>query len=246
MPAPVNSILPSEFPHRASANAPARERGTVGTGARRDPEATRQRILAAATREFSREGYGGARGMHIARLAGCSERMVYYYFGSKRGLFRAVLEAVYLKLREFEYSLALDHLAPPAALRSFCLDVWRWYSEHPEFIGLLGIENQQQARHLRESERLGELVSPVVGLLATLVDRGVRAGEFRAGIDPVQLYLTIAALGYFQLSNRHTLSAVLGEDLDSPARLLAHWEASADVVLRYVAAARPAGGKEPG
>lgn len=209
-------------------------------GSRRDPEATRRRILAAATREFSAEGYGGARGARIASQAGCSERMVYYYFGSKRGLFRAVLEAIYLKLREFEHSLALDHLAPDAALRSFCLDVWRWYSEHPEFIGLLGIENQQRARHLHESERLGELVSPVVGLLAILVERGVRAGHFRGGIDPVQLYLTIAALGYFQLSNRHTLSAVLGEDLDSPARLLAHWEASADVVLRYVAADRRA------
>lgn len=209
-------------------------------GARRDPEATRQRILAAATREFSREGYGGARGASIARQAGCSERMVYYYFGSKRGLFRAVLEAIYLKLREFEYSLALDHLEPEAALRSFCLDVWRWYGEHPEFIGLLGIENQQRARHLRESERLGELVSPVVGLLATLVERGVRAGAFRSGIDPVQLYLTIAALGYFHLSNRHTLSAVLGEDLGSPARLASHREASADVVLRYVAADRSA------
>jgi hypothetical protein len=94
--------------------------------------------------------------------------------------------------------------------------------------------------------RLAELVSPVVGLLATLMERGVRAGEFRAGIDPVQLYLTIAALGYFQLSNRYTLSAVLGEDLDSPARLQAHWEASADVVLRYVAADRARSGRASG
>lgn len=238
---PASSILPSELQARSMADVAA-GRG----GARRDPEATRQRILAAATREFAREGYGGARGVRIARQAGCSERMVYYYFGSKRGLFRAVLEAIYLELREFEYSLALDHLAPPEALRSFCLDVWRWYSEHPEFVGLLGIENQQQARHLRESERLGELVSPVVGLLATLIERGVRAGEFRGGIDPGQLYLTIAALGYFRLSNRHTLSAVLGEDLDSPARLLSHWEASADVVLRYVAVERPVAGRASG
>lgn len=193
------------------------------------------RILAAATREFAREGYGGARGAHIACLAGCSERMVYYYFGSKRGLFRAALEAIYLKLREFEHALALDPLPPDVALRSFCLDVWRWYSEHPEFIGLLGIENQQQARHLHESPRLAELVSPVVGLLGRLLERGVRAGLFRAGIDPTQLYLTIAALGYFPLSNRHTLSAVLAQDLAAPGRLGAHWDACATVVLRYVA-----------
>ena len=236
MPELANSTWRSDRPRRAP----------VPGGARRDPDATRRRILAAATREFSREGYGGARGARIARQAGCSERMVYYYFGSKRGLFRAVLEAIYLKLREFEYSLELDHLPPGLALRSFCLDVWRWYCEHPEFVGLLGIENQQRARHLRESEWLGELVSPVGGLLATLIERGVRAGEFRAGIDPVQLYLTIAALGYFQLSNRHTLSAVLGEELDSPARLHAHWEASADVVLRYVAAGRAGSGSESG
>lgn len=207
-----------------------------GKPRRRDPEATRQRILAAATREFSREGYGGARGARIAERAGSSERMVYYYFGSKRGLFREVLEAIYLKLRAAEYSLELDQLAPSQALRSFCTFVWRWYYEHPEFVGLLGIENQQQGRHLRESTRLGELVSPVVGLLGALVERGVSSGDFRDGIDPGELYLIVAALGYFPLSNRYTLSAVLGEPLMTPERLATHWTEAAEVVLRYVRA----------
>ena len=162
--------------------------------------------------------------------------MVYYYFSSKEGLFRAVLESTYLELRQAEHSLELDDLAPREALATFCRFVWRWYLDHPEFIGVVGAENAHQARHLKKSARLAELVSPVVGMLDRLLRRGERAGEFRAGIDPAQLYLTIAAQGYFYLSNLYTLSAVLGVDLKSPERLEMHWRESERIVLQYVSA----------
>ena len=210
-------------------------RGGAVVKRRRDAEATRARILKAATQEFSRFGFSGARGDRIARRAQSSERMVYYYFGSKEGLFREVLEQVYIALQKAERGLSIDALAPREALDEFCRFVWRYYLEHPEFIGLVNTENIQQARHLRKSPVLDELVAPVIGLLQSLLDRGERAGVFRAGIDPVQLYLTIAALGYFYLSNSHTLSAVLGRDLRDPGQLDAHWRSSAEVVQRFVA-----------
>lgn len=201
---------------------------------RRDADATRARILAAATREFAQRGLAGARGDRIARAARSSERMVYYYYGSKEGLFRAVLEASYIALREAEHSLRIDDLPPPTALDEFCRFVWRYYLEHPEFIGLLNTENLYRARHLRRSRRLRELVSPVVGLLERLLERGAREGVFRAGIDAVELYVSIAALGYFYLSNSHTLSAVLGRELLAPEHLDAHWRASAEMVRSFV------------
>ncbi len=205
-----------------------------GTERRRDAAATRARILRAATHEFARHGFGGARGDRIARRARSSERMVYYYFGSKEGLFRAVLETAYGALAAAEQALVLDDVPPRDALARFCRFVWRWYAEHPEFIGVLTAENQLQARHLRRSQRLDALVAPVVRLLAGLLARGERDGAFRSGLDATDLYVSIAGLGYFRMSNRHTLSAVLGRELADPAELERHWRACEDMVLRYV------------
>ncbi|RPH45812.1 MAG: TetR/AcrR family transcriptional regulator [Burkholderiales bacterium] len=201
---------------------------------RRDATATRARILRAATQEFARHGFGGARGDRIARRARSSERMVYYYFGSKEGLFREVLEAAYDALGVAEQALVLDDKAPREALAHFCRFVWRWYAEHPEFIGVLTAENQLQARHLRRSARLDVLVRPVVRMLAGLLERGQRDGVFRPGLDAADLYVSIAGLGYFRVSNRYTLSAVLGRDLADPQVLDGHWRACEDMVLRYV------------
>ncbi len=203
---------------------------------RRDAQATRARILRAASVEFARHGYGGARGDRIARRARSSERMVYYYFSSKEGLYRAVLEAAYVALGAAEQAIVLDDVPPARALARFCRLVWRWYVAHPEFIGLLAVENQMQARHLRRSPRLETLVGPVVRLLGELLERGVRSGDFRPGIDACDLYVSIAGLGYFYLSNRHTLSAVLGRDLGDPACMEAHWDAAESMVLRYASA----------
>jgi len=204
---------------------------------RRDAEATRSRILAAATQEFSRHGLAGARGDRIARAARSSERMVYYYFGSKEKLFRAVLEASYLSLQEAERSVHLDDLAPAQALDEFCRFVWRYYLEHPEFIGLVNTENLHRAIHLKQSPQLTQLVAPIVGLLGGLLERGEKRGVFRRGIDPNELYIAIAALGYFYLSNSATLSAVLGRELRAPTRLDEHWRASAEMIQRFVRAA---------
>jgi AcrR family transcriptional regulator len=194
------------------------------------------RVLQAAVAEFARYGFEGARGERIAERASCSERMLYYYFGSKEGLFREALESVYSELRDQERGLRLDELAPLEALESFCRFVWRYYAEHPEFLSLLNTENLYRARHLKKSSQLLELVSPVVGMLDELLQRGSRQRVFRAGLDPVGLYLAIASLGYFVLSNRHTLSTVLGRDIGEPAYLEQHWEQSVDLIKRYVSA----------
>ncbi len=160
--------------------------------------------------------------------------MVYYYFGSKEGLFCAALEAAYLALQRAERSVRLEALAPARALDRFCRFVWRYYFEHPEFIGLVNTENLHRAVHLRRLPRLAQLVSPVVELLRRLLARGVHAGVFRQGIDPVELYVAIAALGYFYLSNSATLSAVLGRDLRAPRNRERHWRAASEMIRRYV------------
>ncbi len=201
---------------------------------RRDAEATRARILKAATAEFARHGFASARGERIAKRARSSERMVYYYFGSKDGLFRAVLENAYASLRDAERGVQLDSDDPEKALEQFCRFVWRYYLEHPEFLSLLSIENMQRARHLRESARLGELVSPIAQMLSRMLADGCRKGVFRADVDETELYVAIAGLGYFCLSNRYTLSAVLGRDVARPEALERYWAGALRMVNGYV------------
>ncbi|KPK04162.1 MAG: TetR family transcriptional regulator [Betaproteobacteria bacterium SG8_39] len=209
-----------------------RNRRTPGAG--RDPERTRRRILDAATAEFARHGLGGARIDRIARRAGANKRMLYYYFGDKDGLFLASLEARYAHIREAERALQLEHLEPRAALKRLVRFTWDYCLEHPEFLTLLNSENLHQGRHLRHSKRVRAMHSPLVGMLRKVLLRGVQAGLFRRGIDPVQLYISIAGEGYFYLSNRYTLSRIFGRDLMTPRALAGRARHMSQIILNAV------------
>jgi len=200
----------------------------------RDPERTRQRILDAATEEFARHGLGGARVDRIAARAGANKRMLYYYFGDKDRLFLAALEARYAHIRSAEQALDLDHLPPARALERLVRFTWDYFLEHPEFMTLLNSENLHKGRHVARSGRVREMHSPLVEMLRRILERGARAGVFRKGIDPVQLYISIAGEGYFYLSNRYTLTQIFGRDLMSPRALAARSRHIADMILHAV------------
>ena len=160
--------------------------------------------------------------------------MLYYYFGGKDALFLAALEARYAHIREAERALQLEHLEPRAALDRLVRFTWGYYLEHPEFLTLLNSENLHKGRHLRNSRRVQAMHSPLVGLLREVLRRGVRAGLFRRGIDPVQLYISIAGEGYFYLSNRYTLARIFGRDLMTPRALAARARHMSQVMLNAV------------
>jgi AcrR family transcriptional regulator len=183
----------------------------------RDPERTRARILDAATREFARFGLGGARVDRIAARAGANKRMLYYYYGDKDGLFLAVLEHAYEGIRTAELELHLLDLPPVEGVRRLVEFTWRYYLEHPEFVTLLNSENLHRARHLKRSRNIRTMNSPLIATLAEILRRGEAAGTFRKGVDALQLYISIAGLSYFFLSNNHTLSQVFDRKLASPA-----------------------------
>lgn len=180
---------------------------------KRDPERTRQRILAAAIEEFAERGSSGARVDSIARRADINERMLYYYFGNKDQLYLAVLEDVYGAFNRAEHELTLDTLAPLDAVAALAHFVWNYYAEHPGLIRLINNENLHEARSMRQSTEIRAQVSPIVELLAQTLERGVASGEIRAGVDAVNLYVTISAMGYYVMSNRHTLGIVMGRDM---------------------------------
>lgn len=167
----------------------------------------------------------------IAERAGLNKRLIYYYFEDKEKLFQAVLELAYRDIREQELNLRLLEPDPPTAVRRLIEFTWDHDLAHPEFLTLLDSANLHKARHLAESKRARELNSPVIETLAAVLERGRRDGTFHGGVDPVQLYVSIAGLAYFYLANRYTLSAILGRDLLSPRARAERLSHMTEVVL---------------
>lgn len=203
-------------------------------------QATRENILRAATKVFAKHGFAGGRIEQISRAAKSYDRMIYYYFGSKEGLFIAVIEGMYRRFNDAESRLVLDVQQPLEALRAITRFMWDFYLRNPEFITLLNTENLHRGKHIAKSLRAREYSSPAVSVLGQVLASGAQQGVFRNDVAARDIYLMIAALGYFYLSNRFTLSAFLGEELET-ASALAHWERFlTDTVLRAVAPEAPA------
>jgi AcrR family transcriptional regulator len=200
----------------------------------RDADRSQLAILASARDEFAQHGLAGARMDSIAERAGLNKRLIYYYFGSKDDLFLAVLEGTYADIRQAEQRLHLDEVEPVEAIRRLISFTWHYYLEHPEFITLLNSENLHRAEHLKRSDRIQEMNSPLVQLLDNVLERGRRDDLFRAGVDAVQLYISIASLCYFYLSNNDTLSAVFGRNLRAPKAMAQRLSHMTELVLGYV------------
>lgn len=200
----------------------------------RDADRSRLALLSAARDEFAEHGLGGARVDRIAERASLDKRLIYHYFESKDSLFLAVLEDTYRNIRLAEQRLHLVDLPPVEAVRRLTEFTWNYYLEHPEFLTLLNSENLHRGRHLEQSKRARELNSPLIQTLADILERGRAEGVFRGGIDPMQLYISIAGLSYFYLSNNHTLSAIFGRNLLSPKARNERLSHICDVILGYV------------
>jgi AcrR family transcriptional regulator len=197
---------------------------------------TRDSILRAATKIFAKSGFSGGRIDEISKAAKSYDRMIYYYFGSKEGLFIAVLEEMYRRFNDAESALELDSDDPEQSLKAVIAFMWNFYQRNPEFITLLNDENLHRGKHIAKSLRAREYSSPAIQIIERLLEAGARKKVFRAGLSARDVYLMIAALNYFYLSNRHTLSAFLGEKLEAPEPL-AHWHAFVtEAVLRNVRA----------
>lgn len=213
---------------------------------KRDAARSRRAILDASLIEFSTHGHAGARIDAVAERAGVSKPLIYSYFGDKDQLYAAALREAYVQIRAGEQELDLDHKDPETAIRDlvdFTLDHFR---QKPWFISMLNTENLRGGRTVREISDVGDIQSHLIGELGSLLDRGVSMGIFRPGVTPVDLYISIASLCYFPISNTHTLSAVFGTKMDDAW----HARRSADIgemIIRFLRPDDPISGrKTPG
>ncbi|QKJ18326.1 TetR/AcrR family transcriptional regulator [Microbacterium hominis] len=188
-------------------------------------------ILEVATAEFAAKGYTGARVDEIAARTRTTKRMIYYYFGSKEGLYLAVLERVYSRIRDVERAIRIDTLAPAEALRTLAEATYDHHTTHETFIQLVSIENIHRAEHLRQSETILRENVTAITLLEEVIERGVREGEFRDDVDALDVHMVISAYACFHVANRHTFAAIFGRDMLDPALQESHRRLIGDMIV---------------
>ena len=219
---------------RAKALVKPRIKATAEPGRTNDPARTMADIIEVATHEFSEKGLAGARIDVIAEAMRTSKRMIYYYFGSKEGLYVAVLEAAYRRIRSIEAGLHLDDLAPEDALRKLVGFTVDYQLANPDFVRLVMNENMHRGAFLAQSNAIQKLNVPAIDAVRKVYERGRASGVFRNGIDPVDLHMSISALSVFNVANKHTFSLIFKRDLDSPKAIVARRDSIVEMVVRFV------------
>ena len=199
-----------------------------------DPDATRENILAVAREEFAEKGLSGGRVDAIAARTHTTKRMIYYYFGSKEGLYLAVLEQAYGDIRAVEQTLDLAALPPRDAIRRMVEFTFDYEGSHPSFIRLVMIENIHHGKYLAQSERIRNLNVSVIETLRDILARGKQEGIFDPAVDPVDVHMMISAFCFFRVSNRHTFGALFQRDLDAPELRARHKRMIGDAIIRLL------------
>ncbi len=186
-------------------------------------------------KEFAAKGLDAARIEDIAALAGANRRMAYYYFGSKEGLYLAALEESYFELVAVEEAIDVESLSPIEAIEALVAAKFEHYVRFPHYIEFVKMENLYRARHLKTSSRIGRMRGPLISIIERVLQRGEELGVLRKGVDPLDLYLSICALGFFVFSNRHTLSVIFDMDVTGDQALDRRRGMIVDMIKAYLA-----------
>src|SRR3954462_3286376 len=227
--------------HRIVARASPARHGCVMKSRKRTParqtrnaDATRSKILDAALVEFGERGLAAGNTDDMAARCGVNKRMIYYYFGSKEGLYLAALESVYENLVALEKEIEIEHLDPPAAIEAMVNLKIDYYVANPHFISFLSMENFYKARHLRKSKKLDMFKSPLAEGIGRILERGQRSGQFRHDVDPVDFYVSICGLCIMYFTNQHTLGVIFGRKMTRDDNIQRHKKTVTDIVLSYL------------
>jgi AcrR family transcriptional regulator len=211
-------------------------RGRKRQSRAKDPKRTQANIIDVATAEFAERGLSGARVDRIAERTQTSKRMLYYYFGDKEGLYRAVLLSYYEKLRSAETALDLAHQPPLVALQSLVEFTFDYHMKNASIVRLVMVENIHKGRHVARLPSVTPVNSSILDTVGDIVTRGEADGVLRPGLDAFDLYTTIAALCFFNVSNRYTFRAIFRHDMGDPKEAAARRQSIWDVIHRLVKA----------
>lgn len=241
MPHDTSSELERQLAKRAQVTAeavsPKAEAGSTEVR-QRNPVRTRADILKAARDEFCENGLNGARVDAIAERAKANKRLLYHYFGNKEALYSAVLVDAYQEIRGGERELKLSLYDPVEAMERLVRFTFRHFLANPWFPRLLAVENLQNARFLKRISDIPSINSPLVEELVDILERGRSEGLFRTDVDPVQLYVSIAGLSYFYVSNSKTLSVIFDRDFESITMIQDREAHAVQMIMAYLRTTR--------
>ncbi len=180
----------------------------------RDPERSRQAIMDAAEALFAERGYDATSLKEVGERAGTSRATPAYFFGSKDGLYEAVLNRAFARAQERIEAAEARALAQGDDLDSRLTELVGSYLDfldaNPHFIRL--VERESLSGGSRLARNLPHLAAIRAGLEAAREPLGLQE-------DPRQLLLSVMALCWFPLSQSRTLLPALGLDAQDPAFL---------------------------
>lgn len=198
-----------------------------------EAEDARLNILEIAAQEFADKGLAGARVDEIAEKINSSKRMIYYYFGGKEQLYRAVLEQAYAKIRALESAANYAAMSAEDALEQYVGHTFDYHAQHPEFVRLVMNENIHYGAHIGAVPGIKERNRSVIAAIQEIIDKGAREGRFRKGIDPIELHMLVSALCFYNVSNRYTFAANFGVDMGLPKVAKRRREIVIETILRF-------------
>lgn len=201
-----------------------------------DPDRTRADILDVAAHHFATHGLSGSRVDEIAEQTHTSKRMLYYYFDSKEGLYRAVLARAYARIRAHEAEIDLEAMKPADALRRLVEITFDHHRRDVDFVRLVMVENIHRGAHIADVEGIEQRAESVIGIINRLLERGQADGSFRSDITALDLHLTITSLAFFNVSNSHTIERIFRYDMGDEANAAHRRDVCGDIVLRWVSA----------
>lgn len=207
-----------------------------------DSDAVRTSLLRIASKEFANRGFGGVRLETIAAEAGITRAMIYYYFKGREGLYAAVLKEAYRAIWQAEQAINTDGLPPEEALQKLVEFRVKYYIGNPDFVALVAIENQHEARYLKVLRSATATAAPSLAHTAKVLAKGQASGVFRSDLDVLDLYQLIVSLCYFNVSNRHTFGTIFKRPWSNAAKV---YQFAVDAVLRFALARPEEAGERP-
>jgi len=158
-------------------------------------------ILEVATREFAAYGLAGARIEKIQQQTRTSKRMIYYHFGSKEGLYRAVIERAFEIAREVDKDFDPQQGTPEQALKQIANNAFEAFTHNPSFVRLLTFENLAGAPYIRQSQQASRLNRMAMADLESVLKRGHADGSIRKDIKSLDVYINIVGLCYYHVAH---------------------------------------------
>jgi TetR/AcrR family transcriptional regulator len=188
---------------------------------------TADRILAAAEEIFAGHGLAGARTEAIAVRAGVNKALLYYYFGSKRNLYRAVLRNLLEQLNQVVSPADSSSASSRERLAAFVEGYFDFLASHPNYPLLIQREAMESRGEVEWMKR--EYFLPFRRRFFSLIERGMREGELRR-VDPKQAAFSVMGVTTSYFAAAVIWSALHGRDLLQPAALKARRKALVDFI----------------